>query len=222
MLIYGHEIWVVTKRMRSQIQTGFLRRVAGLSFRDRMRSSEIRSKLRVEPPLLCIERCQLRCFGHLIRMSPGGLPLTVFQIPVHLGIPKQELENVAVILRSLMTTFLKNISMILFNLLKTSVTHQSPCPSHSQLLNLLQSVKLVKSNSEEVRWGDTGSLFIFDQSMSTLQWQYCCFEAIFFFAFYMKGEWHFQRRTHYIQYYILTCPTQVLLYVFTCFLWSFI
>ena len=54
---YGHELWVVTKRMRPHIQAaemGFLRTIAGLSFRDRVRSSNIREKLRVEPLLLCI------------------------------------------------------------------------------------------------------------------------------------------------------------------------
>ena len=45
-LTYGHEIWVVTERMRSQIQMaemGFLWRVAGLSLRapegDRSRAA---------------------------------------------------------------------------------------------------------------------------------------------------------------------------------------
>ena len=69
--------------MRSRIQAAemsFLRRVAGLSLRDRVRSSVIRERLRVEPLLLHIERSQLRwfiwlgcppdaslerCFGHV-------------------------------------------------------------------------------------------------------------------------------------------------------------
>jgi len=67
----GHEFWVVTERMRSQIQAAemsFLRRVAGLSLRDRVRSSDIRREVGVEPLLLRVERSQLRWFGHLIRM----------------------------------------------------------------------------------------------------------------------------------------------------------
>uniref|UniRef100_A0A3P9DJT6 Sodium/hydrogen exchanger 9B2 n=1 Tax=Maylandia zebra TaxID=106582 RepID=A0A3P9DJT6_9CICH len=50
-LTYGHELWVVTERTRSRIQAAemsFLRRVAGLSLRDRVRSSAIREGLRVE------------------------------------------------------------------------------------------------------------------------------------------------------------------------------
>ena len=42
-LTYGHELWVVTERIRSQIQAAemsFLRRVAELSLRERVRSSE--------------------------------------------------------------------------------------------------------------------------------------------------------------------------------------
>ena len=80
-LTYGHELWVVTERTRSRIQAAemsFLRRVAGLSLRDRVRSSDIRRELGVEPLLLRVERSQLRWLEHLIWMSPGRLPLEVF------------------------------------------------------------------------------------------------------------------------------------------------
>ena len=43
ILTYGHELWDMTERTRSQIQAAemsFLRRVAGRSLRDRVRSSE--------------------------------------------------------------------------------------------------------------------------------------------------------------------------------------
>uniref|UniRef100_A0A3B3SJT4 PNKD metallo-beta-lactamase domain containing n=1 Tax=Paramormyrops kingsleyae TaxID=1676925 RepID=A0A3B3SJT4_9TELE len=49
---YSHELWVVTERTRSRIQAAemsFLRRVAALSLRERVRSSVIREGLRVEP-----------------------------------------------------------------------------------------------------------------------------------------------------------------------------
>ena len=81
-LTYGHELWVMTERTRSRIQAAemsFLRRVAGLSLRDRVRSSDIRERLRVEPLLLHVERSQLRWLGHLVRMPPGRLPLEVFR-----------------------------------------------------------------------------------------------------------------------------------------------
>ena len=58
-LTYGHELWEVTKRMRSQVQAAemnFLRRVAGLSLRNRVRSSAIWEALGVQLLLHCIKR----------------------------------------------------------------------------------------------------------------------------------------------------------------------
>ncbi|KAK3566414.1 hypothetical protein QTP86_032266 [Hemibagrus guttatus] len=80
-LTYGHELWVMTERVRSRIQAAeisFLRRVAGRSLRDRVRSSVTRVELGVEPLLLHIERGQLRRLWHLFRMPPGCLPGEVF------------------------------------------------------------------------------------------------------------------------------------------------
>ncbi|KAK3557745.1 hypothetical protein QTP86_000302 [Hemibagrus guttatus] len=120
-LTYGHELWIMTKRVRSRIQAAemsFLRRVAGCSLRDRVRSSVTREELGVEPLLLHIERGQLRWLGHLFRMPPGRLPGEVFRAcPTEkrprgrprtrwrdyvfrlawerLGVPPEELEEVA-------------------------------------------------------------------------------------------------------------------------------
>nr|XP_049572422.1 uncharacterized protein LOC125965716 [Syngnathus scovelli] len=81
-LTYGHELWVVTERTRSRIQVAersFLRRMSGLSLRDRVGSSVIRERLGVESLLLHVERSQIRRLGHLIRMPPGRLPGEVFR-----------------------------------------------------------------------------------------------------------------------------------------------
>ncbi|KAK0139279.1 LINE-1 reverse transcriptase [Merluccius polli] len=81
-LTYGHELWVVTERTRLRVQAAemsFLRRVAGLSLRDRVRSSVIREELGVDPLLLRVERSQMRWLGHLVRMPPGRLPGEVFR-----------------------------------------------------------------------------------------------------------------------------------------------
>ena len=51
----------------------FLRRVAGISLRDRVRSSVICEILRVEPLLPHLERSQLMWFGHLVEMPPERL-----------------------------------------------------------------------------------------------------------------------------------------------------
>ncbi|KAK0156417.1 Craniofacial development protein 2 [Merluccius polli] len=120
-LTYGHELWVMTERTRSRVQAAemsFLRRVAGLSLRDRVRSSVIREELGVDPLLLRVERSQMRWLGHLVRMPPGRLPGEVFRArPTGrrprgrprtrwrdyvsrlawecLGIPQEELDEVA-------------------------------------------------------------------------------------------------------------------------------
>ncbi len=95
-LTYGHELWVMTERTRSRIQAAemrFLRRVAGRSLRDRVRSSVTREELRVEPLLLHIERGQLMWLGHLF---PGRRPGETMRdndyerlcLPAGLGTPR--------------------------------------------------------------------------------------------------------------------------------------
>ena len=120
-LTYGNELWVVNERTKSRVQVAemsFLCRVAGLSLRDRVRSSVIREELGVDPLLLRVERSQMRWLGHLVRMPPRRLPGEVFRArPTgrrprwrprtrwrdyvsrlaweHLGIPLEELDEVA-------------------------------------------------------------------------------------------------------------------------------
>jgi len=48
---------------------GFLRKVHGVTIHDKLRSCEICKALDVEPPLLRIERPQLRWFGHVSILS---------------------------------------------------------------------------------------------------------------------------------------------------------
>ena len=77
ILTYGHESWAMTERMRSQVQASemrFLRRIEGVTLFNKVRSSEIRKSLNIEPLLLRIERSQLRWFGHVSRMPQERLP----------------------------------------------------------------------------------------------------------------------------------------------------
>ena len=81
-LIYGHEQWVMTERIRSRIRAAemrFLRRAAGLTLRDRTSSSSIRDSLKAESLLLHIERSQLRWLGHVLRMPHERLAHQVFE-----------------------------------------------------------------------------------------------------------------------------------------------
>ena len=62
-LINGHELWVVTKRMRLWVQVAemsFHHKEAGLSLRNGVRSTIIWEMLRVELLLLHINKGQLR------------------------------------------------------------------------------------------------------------------------------------------------------------------
>ena len=53
----------------------------GWGLPEMVRRSAIQEELGVEPLLLCVERSQLRWFGHLIRMPTGRLPREVFLAP---------------------------------------------------------------------------------------------------------------------------------------------
>ena len=55
ILTYGRESWIMTERVRSQRQASelrFLRRIEGVTLFDKVRSSEIRKSLNIEPLLL--------------------------------------------------------------------------------------------------------------------------------------------------------------------------
>ena len=67
----------MTERMRSQVQASemrFSRRIEGVTLFNKVRCSEIRKSLNIEPLLLRIERSQLRWFGHVSRMPHEKLP----------------------------------------------------------------------------------------------------------------------------------------------------
>ena len=77
ILTCGHESRVMTERMRSQVQASemrFLRRIEKVTQFNKVRSSEIRKSLNIEPLLLRIERSQLRWFGHVSRMPQERHP----------------------------------------------------------------------------------------------------------------------------------------------------
>ena len=62
ILTYSHESWVRTERMQSQVQASemrFLRRIEGVALFNKVRSSDIRKSLNIEPLLLRIERSLL-------------------------------------------------------------------------------------------------------------------------------------------------------------------
>ena len=77
ILTYVHESWVMTQRVRSQGQASemrFLRKIEGVTLFNKVRSSEIRKSLNIEPLLLRIERFHLKWFDHVRRMPQERLP----------------------------------------------------------------------------------------------------------------------------------------------------
>ena len=67
----------MTERVRSQAQASemrILQKIEGVTLFNKVRSSEIRKSLNVEPLLLRIERSQLRWFGHVSKMPQERLP----------------------------------------------------------------------------------------------------------------------------------------------------
>ena len=77
ILTYGLESWVMIKRGRSKVQASemrFLRRIEGVTLFNKVRSSEIRKSLNIEPLLLRIERSPLRWPGYVNRMPQKRLP----------------------------------------------------------------------------------------------------------------------------------------------------
>ena len=62
-LTYGHECWIMTERVRSQMQESkmrFLPRIEGVTLFNKVRSSEIRKSVNIERLLLRFERYQLK------------------------------------------------------------------------------------------------------------------------------------------------------------------
>ena len=67
----------MTEKVRSQAQASemrFLRRIERVIIFNKVRSSEVRKSLIIEPLLLRIDRSQLRWFGYVSRMTQERIP----------------------------------------------------------------------------------------------------------------------------------------------------
>ena len=77
ILIYGHESWVITAKVRSQMQESkmrFLQRIKEVALLNKV----FQKSLNIEPLLLRIERCQLRLVGHVSKIPQKRLPSKVY------------------------------------------------------------------------------------------------------------------------------------------------
>ncbi|KAJ8935859.1 hypothetical protein NQ318_015970 [Aromia moschata] len=72
ILIFGCESWVLNQKHKSMVQSmdmKYLRKVLGITRKDKIRNADIREQLQVQSVLSRIENRQLGWFGHLIRMN---------------------------------------------------------------------------------------------------------------------------------------------------------
>lgn len=86
ILTYGSESWVLTNSMKSKIQAidmKYLRRVKGITRRDRIRNDSVREELEIEPIHNAIEKQKLKWFGHICRMSDNRQVKRIWEAGVH-------------------------------------------------------------------------------------------------------------------------------------------
>lgn len=72
ILMFGSETWVLTRGQRSRVQAAemrYLRKVKGITRRDRIRNEIVREELEIQAISTKIEEQQLGWFGHLVRMD---------------------------------------------------------------------------------------------------------------------------------------------------------
>ena len=77
ILLYGSEVWSLKAKTESKLQAAemrALRAIKGITRRDRVRNTTIRSELKVTSLLEEIERNKLRWYGHVMRMEMDRKP----------------------------------------------------------------------------------------------------------------------------------------------------
>ena len=74
ILLYRHESWILTKKLKSKItaadmKVGLLRLVKGVTRRDRVRNTDIYiyEEFKIKPIIETIQTDQSRWFGHAMR-----------------------------------------------------------------------------------------------------------------------------------------------------------
>ena len=72
IIVYGCEAWSLTTKTESKLQARemrVLRLIKGVTRRNHIRNTTIRSEMKVEPLLQTVERSRLRWYGHVMRMT---------------------------------------------------------------------------------------------------------------------------------------------------------
>ena len=87
VLLYNSETWVVKEEDKRRLLTfemSCLRRIEGVTRRDRIRNEEIRTRLKVQANIVTkVQHKRLRYFGHVIRMKDERYPKIALYGRVH-------------------------------------------------------------------------------------------------------------------------------------------
>ena len=81
-LTYGSESWIINKRIESRITASemkCLRKIQGVTKRDKLRNQNIRNQLQTKPVVENIIEKSLKWIGHVIRMKDERLPKRVME-----------------------------------------------------------------------------------------------------------------------------------------------
>ena len=83
ILLYGHESWILTKKLKSKIAAAeVLRLVKGVTRRDRVQHAAIYEEFMIKPIIDTIQTDQIRWFGHVMRRDEKTTAKNVLDIKV--------------------------------------------------------------------------------------------------------------------------------------------
>ena len=92
VLLYNSETWTLKRSDENRLRVfemAVLRRICGVSLRDKWRNEEIKSRLNIECDVVeAIRRRRLSYFGHIKRMKPERLPARMLNGVIHGSRPR--------------------------------------------------------------------------------------------------------------------------------------
>ena len=78
VLLYNSETWTLketNKKKLNVFEMNCLRKIKGVTRRDRIRNADIRAELKIEMDIVQkIQRSRLKYYGHVVRMPPERFP----------------------------------------------------------------------------------------------------------------------------------------------------
>ena len=92
ILLYGHESWILTKKLKSKITAAdmkVLRLVKGITRRDRLRNADIYEEVKIKPIIETIQTDLLRWFGHVMRRDEKTTAKKVLDLNINGKIPRE-------------------------------------------------------------------------------------------------------------------------------------